>query len=163
MNTNPWHLTTPQCRSTILEILKQMLELTETNEGLKQLNENTVGLCSLVPTYIGRHFRGDDDLSRRVEDIWRMNRDRLFKAWPLYSGNDRYPVPSLSGNDHQHAYTRCRHHFGWTKYGKLRIELLKYMVKRYEELVRVDEMCTQPVLQQTPGGWVEMSVSGKNE
>lgn len=139
MNTsNPWHLTIPQCRSTILTVLKDMLKLTESNEGLIELNSRKVGLCSLVPTFITIHFRGDDDLSRRVEDIWLMNRDRLFKAWPLYSGDDRYPVPSLTGGDHLHAYTRCRYHFGWTKYGKLRIELLKYLVKCYADMVWLD-------------------------
>lgn len=57
-------------------------------------------------------------------------RNEAFRAWPKFSGDDSFPVPSIT-----HAYAESEYSRSTDKwvgeYGELRVELLKFMVEFY--------------------------------
>lgn len=136
----------------VLVALKHMLKLTETVDGLRELEEGMGGLCIEVPQHIWRvgnpvYTRlGDEVPEKHARDPyaatrgsaaqhWRDNRAGLFCSWPDCSEIIAFPVPA-HGEAHnaESAYFRSRTKWGVTAYGLARIELLKHCVAQYEQM-----------------------------
>lgn len=61
----------------------------------------------------------------------------LFKEWPEHSGDYIFPVPSLSDLSPEKAYRRCKNKYSlFTRYGRARRRLLKFIKKRCREIIQ---------------------------
>ena len=68
----------------------------------------------------------------------------VYRGWPHYSGNPIYPVPSpavSSGLDEEELFYKGGNM--WVgDYGKLRLNLLDYLIEYFTKLVLELEQCT---------------------
>lgn len=57
---------------------------------------------------------------------------KLMQKWPKYSGHENYPVPNPSGGHPRDAYYELHLWNRRTKYGRLRWELLEWLIQELE-------------------------------
>jgi hypothetical protein len=100
----------------------------------------TLGICGKFDCYyLGDATYGRFEL-RRLFRLWpkysgdatygRFELRRLFRLWPKYSGDIVYPVPG----GHEAFWSAVRYETTWSgEYGKLRKELLNFMIKQLEK------------------------------
>lgn len=135
----------------VLAALKHMFELTQTADGLRELEEGMGGLCIEVPGHIWRYQNpvytriGDEVPEKHARDPyaatrgsaaqhWRDHRSSAFSSWPDRSENISFPVPANGeGHNAEAAYFRSRIKWGITPYGLARVYLLKHCITYYEQ------------------------------
>ena len=92
-------------------------------EAHKASYRKSIGICGLVTILAG--YAGLNGAQRELLQSELM---RLYKQWPGYSGNERYPVPHGSGPREGFLYRKNL----WAddEYGNMRRSLLAYLIER---------------------------------
>ena len=99
----------------------------------------TCGICSNVIEALWFDEAADKDLSAEAEALWHNLTDScsLWRDWPHYRGEDRYPVPG--GMD---AYDEALEADDmWdreTEYGRLRWDLLNHVIGVVEGMLQAE-------------------------
>jgi hypothetical protein len=61
-----------------------------------------------------------------------MQYEIFISGWPNYSGIKRYPVPHTKYKDPEMAYANCNKWSKSSKYGRMRWELLDWLIEQFE-------------------------------
>ena len=110
-----------------MELKEEILEiLVSIREYMSQCIEPywASGICRMVDNNLRHHYGIDE--SRAV--VARLQLLPYFKRWVHYSGNANYPVPASSGASAKEAFYLLPRWDSTTEYGRLRWELLDYLI-----------------------------------
>lgn len=114
---------------------------TRIRNTLNRVNESDKTYTGICHSFISAYQKTGSPISYLSMDMGRLQ--RTMTKWPKYSGNPTFPVPSgdpwykrIIGLSKSPAEV-----FGspdsWnpeTRYGKLRLELLAWLIKEFEEI-----------------------------
>lgn len=100
--------------------------------GLKNIRDNgpaddTYGLCYLLERECEEY---------RYYDLLRTIRSRLFQRWPKFSGDKVYPIPGGEATFDAYFDTNRNMWDKGTEYGRLRWDLLHWMINELEKEVK---------------------------
>lgn len=143
MNTHAAH--------TVIKALEHIELLSQTPEGLDELNSSRLGLCStVVQVLCAQHSAASDSELHEYEsayDLWKETHLGLFEEWPEFSGQLFYPIRVASfkhpRDDHEFLDTAFEQFnssgimFGINDYGMARLRLTAYLRECYEKMVAV--------------------------
>lgn len=101
----------------LLDLLKKIRR--QVRKRLKKGKKAKFAICYMVTVLHGGYSR---EQHQRLQ--------KLFAKWPKFSGSDVYPVPSTNGMTAGEKYTDAWDNGRlWTgKYGRLRMELLEWLI-----------------------------------
>ena len=89
------------------------------------------GLCFWLGDYLRENGYNDSTLQQCRQFL-----RELFEEWSEYSGNPDYPVKGYLGESPQDAFCTCGNHYSvFTRYGRARRRLLKFIKKRCREII----------------------------
>lgn len=83
-------------------------------------------ICSQVEGVCYEFYSG-----RESANVFALLR-KMFQAWPQYSGNPCYPVPSPDGPVTAYSSANLRGTLWQGEYGRLRVDLLKWLIQELE-------------------------------
>jgi hypothetical protein len=122
----------------ILEALKELKVFVKQVEIDSSINHNifrkSTGICENVKRAVFNN--ATNKTYRRSYAIVQKLQDHFYN-WPKFSGTRTYPVPStyadVSAGSKYHKVSNM--YIG--EYGKLRIELIDYLIKQFEDKLNV--------------------------
>lgn len=128
----------PERLEIVLEALKWIQEMGLAHDGLRDLNYLNIGLCAMVPWVIGNitsnRYPGDPEFGYSVScwaaSEWRIICDPLFKRWPEFSGDIKYPVTHPATVRSDAAYHSTRLKWGVSEYGLTRLRLVDFLIEQ---------------------------------
>lgn len=119
----------PLLKKTIIKVLQDILK--------GKTLEPEMGLCSNVGVALGREFGHTKSMLDASLDLWISIQEKLYSAWPKYSGSESFPVPAPKDFTWDKSSTRRTTPYGAAysvlpmyegEYGKLRLELAQFLV-----------------------------------
>ena len=143
----------------VIKTLEYIEHLAQSEEGLAQLNQSTMGMCQVMFDAMYELFGDGDNLTPEYtagRSLWNDTNRGLFEEWPEFSGSTTYPVrvrpfsnPRLVGNEHAtdngaeewcesagSQFNNSNIMFSYnTEYGRARLRLVAYLRERYQQAI----------------------------
>lgn len=136
----------------VIKTLEYIEHLAQSEEGLAQLNQSTMGLCQVMFDAMYELFGDGDNLTPEYtagRSLWNDTNRGLFEEWPEFSGSTTYPVkvkpfsnPRLFDNGAEEwcesagsQFNNSDIMFGYTEYGRARLRLVTYLRERYQQAI----------------------------
>lgn len=109
-----------------LEVMSDMLS------GLISIRDSkkssTYGICTSLRVYM---------TERGYENIPWTYMKAIFQKWPHFSDDVWYPIPAVTQSSPMSEYLACNNRWSKrTKYGRLRWDLLEFMIDRIRKDIR---------------------------
>lgn len=122
----------------ILEALKELKVFVKQVETNSSITHNTFSESKGICENVIRAF-SNNATTRYYENYAIVHRLKAhFITWPKFSGDRAYPVPSeCIGESGCSIYNRVHDNMYIGEYGKLRMELIDYLIEQFEAKVNV--------------------------
>lgn len=100
--------------------------------SIKESRNENYGICN----NIYKIYLTSLDISyQNMSDIWSLSR-KIFRTWSKFSGDEFYPISEKYCTYNKAASDGT--HWDWnTEYGKLRWELLDFMIESVDNMIQI--------------------------
>lgn len=131
----------------ILDVLKQLKSQVDNKDIPIPYYLLHSGICYC--TYYMLYDQKEDELahirttsSLSINNLINITFKPYFEKWPKFSGEEEFPVPNPMGGCPRHTYWNTSSM--WTgEYGRLRIELLDFLISELSEQLAVNRFIAQ--------------------